>query len=88
MADFTPKPENWFYCKLCRTVAYKHDCCGNISCSGGGCEVCCQGPRGNDGPNGVIARMKHDGTAPDKSTLPHLEDGMAKLLREATETKP
>lgn len=80
---FKPKPENWFYCKLCRTIAYTHDCCGNISCSGGGCDVCCQGPKGTDGPDGVIRRMVDDGTAPDESTIPHLEDGMTKMLREA-----
>lgn len=81
MLDFKPKRENWFYCELCRTIAYQHDCCGNISCSGGGCEVCC--PGGSGGPNGVIRNMIRDGTAPDKSTVPHLEDTMAKLLKEA-----
>lgn len=84
-ADFKPKQENWFYCEHCQTVAYQHDCCGNISCSGGGCKVCCQGPNGTDGPNGVIQRMIRDGTAPDESTIPHREDGMAKLLSEAAE---
>lgn len=78
---FKPKQENWLYCKLCQTIAYNHDCCGNVSCSGGGCEVCC--PKGKDGPSGVIEGMILDGTAPDKNTIPHLEDGMTKLLRES-----
>ena len=85
MPDFKPKQENWFYCELCKTVAYKHDCCGNISCSGGGCKVCCQGREVSDGPSEVIERMICDGTAPDESTLPHIEDGLTKLLREARE---
>ncbi len=79
---FIPKEENWFYCELCQTLAYHHDCCGNISCSGGGCEVCCQGPKGNEGPNGVIQKMINDGTAPSIDEVPHREDGMTKLLRE------
>ena len=84
MPDFKPKRKNWFYCELCQTIAYKHDCCDNISCSGGGCEVCCQGPEGRDGPTGVIERMIYDGTAPDKSTILHLEDAMTKLLKTHT----
>ena len=82
MPDFKPKRDNWFYCELCQTIAYRHDCCGNISCSGGGCEICCC----QKGPDEVIQRMILDGTAPDKSTIPHIEDGMTKLLKE-TATK-
>ena len=67
MDEFKPKPENWFYCQQCETIAYEHDCCGHASCSGGGCDVCCgQGP---ESPDAVIDRMIRDGTAPDKSTV-------------------
>lgn len=31
--------------------------------------------------------MIRDGTAPDESTIPHLEDGMTKLLRESREAE-
>lgn len=30
-------PENWVWCELCQTVAYKLPCCGNPTCNGGGC---------------------------------------------------
>jgi len=30
----------WFWCDLCMVPAVKFECCGNISCSGGGCDVC------------------------------------------------
>ncbi len=82
MPDFEPKQENWFYCKLCQVIAYQYDCCGNTSCSGGGCDVCCPVT-----PSKVIDRMIRDGTAPDESTIPHLEDGMTKLLRESREAE-
>ena len=90
MPDFKPKPENWFYCELCQTVSYRHDCCGHVSCSGRGCDVCCQGREVSDGPSEVIERMIRGGKAPDKSTIPHMGNGMKKLLREAAEaaTKP
>lgn len=34
------KDSRWFFCALCQTVAYHFECCENISCSGGGCDVC------------------------------------------------
>lgn len=35
------------WCQECDRARIKLECCGNISCSGGGCSVCC----GEDGPS-------------------------------------
>ena len=42
-SHLTPlKDENWFVCGTCGDrIAYKFECCGNSSCNGGGCDVCC-----------------------------------------------
>ncbi len=39
-----PKTWNGFqlgYCKLCDCAIIHLECCGNSSCSGGGCKICC-----------------------------------------------
>jgi len=34
------KNENWLWCELCDTIAYRFECCNHLSCSGGGCDKC------------------------------------------------
>ena len=34
------KDENWYWCEQCDCIAYKYECCGLGSCSGGGCDEC------------------------------------------------
>jgi hypothetical protein len=31
---------NWLWCETCECACVKCEVCKNISCSGGGCEVC------------------------------------------------
>ena len=67
---FEPLVKNWFFCETCDCIAYHFDCCGNCSCSGSGCDVCCYGPGGLDGPMGVVLKIINDGTCPPKEDLP------------------
>lgn len=60
----------WFYCVQCSTPAYTFPCCGNISCSGGGCDQCSD-------------RREVDRRIEDKdypSPLPRVEDTLVTLL--------
>ena len=35
------KPENWFWCDLCRCVSYNYECeCHATSCNAAGCDKC------------------------------------------------
>ena len=69
------KKENWFFCVLCDTVSYKFDCCGNIACSGGGCDKCKE-------LNPEIWKIVNEGKAPNKDEVPHYNDTLEDLIEE------
>lgn len=64
----------WTWCKLCACAKIRCPDCGNISCSGGGCEMC-------KDEFAEAIRMSGDGTAPtmeqclaDKETIERDEE--------------
>ena len=69
------KLENWFYCELCRTVAYKFECCGNTSCNGSGCKACSDLWE-------YVHELIDNGEAPPQESLPVHRNPFDVLLEE------
>lgn len=61
------KKENWVFCLECDSISYKFDCCGNLACTSGGCDLC-------KDLHKEIWKIVNEGNSPNKDEVPHVND--------------